>query len=210
MNPVALPFVPEQDNRAESQGLTNAQPSTDQDVGQPPPLKNSTYDEFLKVQKKQANISEMIMMQQVRSSLPSHKPPTFTGDSMEYSRFINAFESLIESKVESLIERLYFLDQYTAGKAKEVIKGCIQMKSDDSYGQAKALLKKHFGDPFKVANAYITKPNGHQRRPKTDSVYRNMRLHWNKLRMQQLACPTCMILILLKFCVSYGKSYHCT
>ena len=157
MNPVALPFVPEQDNRAESQGLTNAQPSTDQDVGQPPPLNNSTYDEFLKVQKKQANISEMIMMQQVRSSLPSHKPPTFTGDSMEYSRFINAFESLIESKVESPIERLYFLDQYTAGKAKEVIKGCIQMKSDDSYGQAKELLKKHFGDPFKVANAYITK-----------------------------------------------------
>ena len=46
MNPVALPFVPEQDNRAESQGLTNAQPSTDQDVGQPPPLNNSTYDEF--------------------------------------------------------------------------------------------------------------------------------------------------------------------
>jgi hypothetical protein len=75
------------------------------------------------------------MVQQVRSSLPSHKPPTFSGDSMEYSRFIN---------VESPIERLYFLDQYT-----------IQMKSYHSYGQAKALLKRHFGDPFKVANAYI-------------------------------------------------------
>ena len=74
---------------------------------------------------------------------------------MEYSRFINAFESLIESKVESPIERLYFLDQYTTGKAKEVIKGCIHMKSDDSYGQARDLLQKHFGDPFKVANAYI-------------------------------------------------------
>jgi hypothetical protein len=42
---------------------------------------------------------------------------------MEYLRFINAFESLIESKVESPIERLYFLDQYTTVKAKEVIKG---------------------------------------------------------------------------------------
>ena len=31
------------------------------------------------------------------------------------------------------------------------------MKSDDLYGQAKALLKKRFGDPFKIANAYISK-----------------------------------------------------
>ncbi|XP_028417148.1 uncharacterized protein LOC114543600 [Dendronephthya gigantea] len=51
----------------------------------------------------------------------------------------------------------YMYDQYTSGKANEVIKGCIQMKSDDSYSQAKALLKKHFGDPFKVANAYIAR-----------------------------------------------------
>ena len=31
------------------------------------------------------------------------------------------------------------------------------MKSDDLYGQARDLLKKHFGDPFKVANAYIVR-----------------------------------------------------
>ena len=160
INPDALPFFSKQDKRTESQVSTNLQTSYEtpvQDIRQTPPSNNSMYDEFLKVQKKQASISEMIMVQQVRSSLPSHKPPIFSGDSMEYSRFMNAFELLIESKVESPIERLYFLDQYTTGKAKEVIKGCIQMKSDDSYGQAKALLKKHFGDPFKVANAYIAK-----------------------------------------------------
>ena len=157
INPEALPFVPEQNNGTEPQCSTNAPPNTDQDVEQTQSLNNSMYDEFLKVQKKQASITEMIMVQQVRSLLPCHKPPTFSGDLMEYSRFINAFESLIESKVESPIERLYFLDQYTTGKAKEVIKGCIEMKSDDSYDRAKALLKKHFGDPFKVANAYITK-----------------------------------------------------
>lgn len=160
INPEALPFNPKQDERTEAQVSSNSQPSPEapvQDIGQTLLLNNSMYDEFLKVQKKQASISEMIMVQQVRSSLPSHKPPTFSGNSMEYSRFINAFESLIESKVESPIERLYFLDQYTTGKAKEVIKGCIQMKSDDSYGQARDLLKKHFGDPFKVANAYIVR-----------------------------------------------------
>ncbi|CAB4017126.1 hypothetical protein AWC38_SpisGene15343 [Paramuricea clavata] len=80
---------------------------------------------------------------------------------------------------QSPIERLYFLDQYTTGKAKEVIKGCIQikqMKSNDSYGQAKALLKKHFGDPFKLAFT-----DGHLvsfAMPEMDSVYKGLLLHW--------------------------------
>ena len=155
INPEALPFNLKQDERTEFQVSSNSQPSPEppgQDIGQTLLLNNSMYDEFLNVQRKQASISEMIMVQQVRSSLSSHKPPTFSGNPMEYSRLINAFESLIESKVESPIERLYFLDQYTTGKAKEVIKGCIQMKSNDSYGQARDLLKKHFGGPFKVAS----------------------------------------------------------
>ena len=54
-------------------------------------------------------------------------------------------------------ERLYFFDQYTSGKAKELIKGCLQMKSGDSYKEARRLLKKHFGDPYKIASAYIAK-----------------------------------------------------
>ena len=52
---------------------------------------------------------------------------------------------------------MYFLDQYTSGKAKELIKGCLQMKSGDPYKEARRLLKKHFGDPYKTASAYIAK-----------------------------------------------------
>ena len=81
----------------------------------------------------------------------------FYGDAMEFPSFMTAFESLIESKVEDSCERLYFLGQYTSGKAKEVINGCLQRKSEDSYEEAKRLLKKQFGDPFKIANAHITK-----------------------------------------------------
>ena len=52
------------------------------------------------------------------------------------------------------------MEQYTTGKAKKVIKGCFQGKSESSYTEARALLKKHFGDSFKIANAYITKLSG--------------------------------------------------
>ena len=50
---------------------------------------------------------------------------------MSHPAFIAAFETLIESKVDNSSERLYFFDQYTSGKAKELIKGCLQMKSGD-------------------------------------------------------------------------------
>ena len=111
----------------------------------------------LNIQRKQAVLSQMIVTQQVRSLLPSHEPPTFSGDVMSYPAFVVAFETLIESKVDNSSERLYFLDQYTSGKAKELIKGCLQMKSGDPYKEARRLLKKHFGDPYKIASAYNTK-----------------------------------------------------
>ena len=45
-------------------------------------------------------------------------------------------DSEVESKVDMVdnpSERLYFLGQYTSGKAKVLIKGCLQMRSEDSY-----------------------------------------------------------------------------
>ena len=110
--------------------------------------------DYLDIQRKQAELSEMIVTQQARSLIPSHKPPTFSGDVMA---FITAFETLIESKVDDSNERLYSLDQYTCGKVKELIKGCLRMKGEDSYKEAKRLLRKHFGDPYKTASTYITK-----------------------------------------------------
>ena len=74
---------------------------------------------------------------------------------MSYPAFKTAFETLVESKVDDSNEPSYFLAQYTSGKP--LIKGCLQMKGEDSYKEARRLLKKHFGDPYKIASAYIAK-----------------------------------------------------
>jgi hypothetical protein len=58
---------------------------------------------------------------------------------MEYPAFIMAFDTLVESKVSDTIELLYYLEQYTT--AKEVIKGCLQSKTESSNLEARALLK---------------------------------------------------------------------
>jgi len=122
------------------------------------PIKESTFQDIVNIQRKQTELSQVMVTQQARSLLPSSEPPMFYGNAMEFPAFMNAFESLYESKVEDPCERLYFLGQYTSGKAKEIINGCLQRKSEGSYYQeAKGLLKRQFGDPFKIANAHITK-----------------------------------------------------
>ena len=85
----------------------------------------------------------MIVTQQARGLLPTHKPPVFYGDVMAYPALITAFTI----NVDNSIECLYFLDQYTSGKAKEQLISCLQMKNGDSYKEATRLLKRHFGDP---------------------------------------------------------------
>mgnify|MGYP001798348460 CR=1 FL=1 len=65
---------------------------------------------------------------------------------MKYPVFTTAFETLIESKVESPIERLYFLSQYTNGRAEELLKGCLQRKTVTSYDEARKVLIKHLGN----------------------------------------------------------------
>ena len=52
------------------------------------------YQDYFDIQRKQAELSEMIVTQQARSLLPSHKSPMFSGDVMSYPAFITAFETL--------------------------------------------------------------------------------------------------------------------
>ena len=120
-------------------------------------VQDNTFQNIVDIQRKQTELSQIMVSQQARSLLPSSEPPVFYGDAMEFPAFLTAFESLIESKVEDSCERLYFLGQYTSGKAKEVINGCLQRKPERSYKEAKGLLKRQFRDPFKIANAHITK-----------------------------------------------------
>ena len=95
-------------------------------------VQDNNFQDIVDIQRKQTELSQIMVSQQARSLLPSSEPPVFYGDAMEFPAFMPAFESLIESKVEDSCERLYFLGQYTSGKAKEVINGCVQRKSEGS------------------------------------------------------------------------------
>ena len=49
------------------------------------------------------------------------------------------------------------MEQFTAGDVKELVRSCHHLPPDECYDQARWLLKKKFGDEYRVASAYETK-----------------------------------------------------
>ncbi|XP_068224461.1 uncharacterized protein, partial [Palaemon carinicauda] len=92
-------------------------------------------------------------------ALPAPQVPKFTGDLLEYSDFILAFDTRISSRTASSSDRLYYLLQHTDGEPKDLISSCIYMQADQGYSRARQLLQQEYGDPYKVSLAYLKQLN---------------------------------------------------
>ena len=112
-----------------------------------------------RVTKEESNVSQQLLKEQqlhtLTLTLPQPEVPTFTGDPIEYCSFIRAFKSMIEAKTASPSSRLYYLVQYTAGDVQELMRSCLAMDSDRGYQEARKLLAKRYGQPYKIASAYV-------------------------------------------------------
>ena len=109
------------------------------------------------LQQQQNKIVEMLATQQKKSNLPQQRVPIFDGDPMDYGAFVRAFENVIESKTSSSSERLYYLEQFTSGDVKELVRSCHYLPSERGYQEARQLMKKKFGDDYRIVTAYETK-----------------------------------------------------
>ena len=76
---------------------------------------------------------------------------------MDYPSFIQAFEAIIDSKVDSNKDRFFFLNKYTTGKANEAVKGFVTLDTDVGYIEAKKLLEERFSSPYSVAESCKSK-----------------------------------------------------
>ena len=88
-------------------------------------------------------------------TLPQPELPVFTSDPIEYCDFIRAFENLVERKTSSSSARLYYLLQYTSGHVQDLVRSCLAMREDVGYSEARRLLAERYGQPFKIATAYV-------------------------------------------------------
>lgn len=78
---------------------------------------------------KQNEITAAFVKQQRLLSLPSLDIPVFNSDSLQYRKFIRAFEHGVESKANKA-NCLYFLEQFTKGQPRELVRSCQHMIPD--------------------------------------------------------------------------------
>ena len=60
---------------------------------------------------------------------------------------------LLESKTSSISERLYYLEQFTSGDVKELVQSCHCLPPERGYQEARWLMKKKFGDDYRIVTA---------------------------------------------------------
>jgi hypothetical protein len=113
-------------------------------------------DEVLELFREQNKITLMLADSHEKSLLPKREPETFDGtDLLKFAPFMRAFENLIANKTDSASERLYYLEQYTRGMPRELVRGCLQMEPRQGYSKAMTLLRNRYGNEFATADAYI-------------------------------------------------------
>ena len=93
----------------------------------------------------QSGLLKALLAQQVRSSLPKPEIPKFSGCVTDYIPFIKAFDSVIGSKLDNDEEKLHFLEQFTVGEPRDIVKGCLMLPAADGYRQARARLQRRYG-----------------------------------------------------------------
>lgn len=90
-------------------------------------------------------------------NLPQPSITIFKGDLLEYRTFVTSFDTRIRHRVNNSADLLYYLNQHLSGEPKDLIEGCLHMDSDEGYAEARRLLKKEYGDPYKISMAYLHK-----------------------------------------------------
>ena len=105
----------------------------------------------------QSRIMELPAHNQNRNKLPQPRVPVFDGNPFEYRTFVRAFENLVESRTFGSTNRLYYLEQFTAGDIKEIVRSCHHLPAEEGYDEARRLLRRKYGDDYRIAPAYEMK-----------------------------------------------------
>ena len=90
-------------------------------------------------------------------ALPKPELLTFSGNSIDYCKFIKNFETNVESRVSDYHTRLSYLIQYCKGEAKSSIEDCVLLEPKEGYLKAREILFSRYGRSHLVARSFIEK-----------------------------------------------------
>ena len=104
-------------------------------------------------------LNELMVKTLRLQAAPKVEIDAFAGDPLEYSYFIQNFKDVVENLIDDPRQRFIRLLNYTSGEAKELIRHCVHEENHVCYDKALTLLKKEYGDSFKVQCALLEKLN---------------------------------------------------
>lgn len=119
---------------------------------------------------KQNQIAQAMTECQRQSFLPKRELQIFDGsDVTMYKNFIVNFDRIIVRSCDSDGDKFLYLQQYTRGKAKKLVDGCVHYDAYAGYLKARAALDKEYGDEFRISNSYLEKISNWPNIPQEDS-----------------------------------------
>ena len=108
---------------------------------------------------RQNEITALLVEQNTASALPQRNIPVFDGDPLHFKSFLRAFENCVEQKTKNFSDCLYFLEQYTRGQPRDIVRSCQHLPLEMGYPKAKTLLIDYYGSEHKISSAYMDKIN---------------------------------------------------
>ena len=93
----------------------------------------------------------------IRGEVPHPRASVFDGNPIEYRTFVRAFENLVEFRTFSSTDKLYYLQKFTAGVVKELVRYCHHLPAAEGYDEARRPLRRKYGDDYRIAPGYEMK-----------------------------------------------------
>ena len=101
-------------------------------------------------------IASTLQYVQRNSTLPKQELLTFSGNPLDYTKFIHNFETFIASQFLDDSEKLQYLVQQCRGEARRRIDDYITVRpASEGYKQALNMLKTDYGRPYVISRAYV-------------------------------------------------------
>ncbi len=116
------------------------------------------------------SVFQQLSDQLTLNRLPAPEPSVFSGNPLEYPNWRCSFDTLIDHRRIRDRERLYYLQKYLAGSAKEAVEGYFLLSTEDAYIRAKNVLQERYGNDFAVAGAFRDKLESWPRLQPCDSA----------------------------------------
>ena len=90
-------------------------------------------------------------------SKPKSELQPFSGDPLQFNRFLRQFNSKVVANCDDYEERLNYLEQYTRGEAQQIVIGFSYLDAAKGYTAAMQELAEKYGDQDIIVNAFLNK-----------------------------------------------------